>query len=114
MSEQTKTPLRDWLDSQEFYEYFQQYRHAPDAVASAGFPTAQVAFEVLKEAIEEHSSERKAAQIDALRDALKDLYDQCDSLDDYKFTRDVPHDEAQQNWDDARYMARKALGVAHE
>jgi len=41
-----------WLDSQDFYEICQRYRHAQDAVPRGpGQPTAVEAFEDLKSAI---------------------------------------------------------------
>ena len=45
----------DALDSEEFYEVCQRYRHAQDAIPlGPGFPTAAEAFEQLKEWIRGH------------------------------------------------------------
>jgi len=48
----------DWLDSEEFYNICQLYRHAHDApdgsVRLDGFPTAVQAFERLKDEIAQH------------------------------------------------------------
>ena len=47
----------EWLDSREFYELCQQYRHAQDAVPRhPGALTAQEAFEILKIEILEHAA----------------------------------------------------------
>lgn len=49
-------------------------------------------------------------EVEKLRAALRGLYDQLDSLEDFKFSRDLSPSEAQMNFDDARWAARKALG----
>ncbi|MCR4304945.1 MAG: hypothetical protein NUV63_12115 [Gallionella sp.] len=47
-----KNAFADWLDSQDFYELCQSYRHAQDVTPKAkGLPTAAGAFETLKDAI---------------------------------------------------------------
>jgi len=45
MDNTENTPLVKWLDSQEFYEWCQQYRHAKDLI---GNPTAAQAFDALR------------------------------------------------------------------
>ncbi len=42
-----------WLESKEFYEVCQQYRHAPDVLRVAGHPNAADAYEILKAYIRE-------------------------------------------------------------
>ena len=45
--------VREWLDSKDFYELCQSYRHAGDVIPRAeGFPTACEAYEALKDEIE--------------------------------------------------------------
>ena len=52
---------------------------------------------------------RAQAHTTALREALKDLLEQVDSLDDIKFTRDVDSYKAKASWNDAYERACKAL-----
>jgi len=48
--------MREWLESQEFYELCQDYRHAGDIQPVHQFlPTAAEAFETLKREILKHS-----------------------------------------------------------
>ena len=44
-----------------------------------------------------------------LREALRDLYDQVDSLNNYELSKDLPLHEAEMCWADALYSAREAL-----
>lgn len=53
--------------------------------------------------------EASEARVQKLEAALRGLYEQLDSLEDFKFSRDLSPSEAQMNWDDARLAARRAL-----
>lgn len=110
MTEQTKTPL------EQFTEYFVQNYPGPNTIIANPNWHAPKIFRAAEHAIGLRQLETELSTQSALladmRAALEAMYEQCDSLEDFKFTRDLPPHEAQQNWDDARYAARKVLARA--
>lgn len=68
--------VRDWLESQDFYELCQNYRHAPDMMKREGQDNAAEAFERLKREI----GQRHAARIVALEAELASVKAERDGL----------------------------------
>ena len=57
-SDATTLDSSHWLESKEFYEVCQSYRHAQDVIAAApNLPNASEAFEALKEYIRQKEQE---------------------------------------------------------
>lgn len=68
--------VRDWLESQDFYELCQNYRHAPDMMKREGQDNAAEAFERLKREI----GQRHAARIVALEAELASVKAERDAM----------------------------------
>ena len=99
MSE-TRTPLCDAL------------KKTPEAIKEL---TAQDAILLAADyAVLANSLERRAAHFEALREALRFLVEQVESLEGYDLTPDIEKYQAQANFDDALSMAGKALAAADE
>jgi hypothetical protein len=63
----------------------------------------------LKTYVDHDTCRRLEQALAATVDALNDLLEQIDLLEDYKLSRDLPPGEAQINWDGATQYAYKTL-----
>lgn len=113
MTEQTNTPINEWLDSQEFYELCQQYRHAVDGDFRPGRLSASEAYAALKDAIlVHHKTDLQSAQeeLAAARAALEKVVHATDfpehKREDAEFLRACSTI--------AKSFASAALGATHD
>lgn len=58
---------------------------------------------------ESEAARIRREEVEPLLQALRDLYEQVESLDDVQFTRDIDPHKAETNWNDAVLRARALL-----